>query len=255
MDGSFLIRCICIGLASCFYFTCSIGIPHPAYSEDINNYSICMPLQDCLKRAEQGDIRAQARLGALYFNGGDTTDDGKTVPQDFKKALMWRMKAAEQGHVQSQYDLGIMYYQGNGVEQDIGESYYWLTKAAEQGYSRAQYSLGMMHGKGEYVPKNYDIAHMWLLKAAMQGEPTSQLMLGHMYKQGLGVSIDYKQAYAWFYNAAENGNKQAVVERKKLEKLLIAHNENEFETAKELAQQYSKQYVNMSRVRRKKFYE
>lgn len=40
--------------------------------------------------AEQGDTRAQTRLGVCYY-------EGKGVPKDYAKAFNWFRKAAEQG--------------------------------------------------------------------------------------------------------------------------------------------------------------
>ena len=42
------------------------------------------------KAADQGDARAQFKLGLAY-------EGGKAVPQDYKKSLKWYTKAAEQG--------------------------------------------------------------------------------------------------------------------------------------------------------------
>ena len=55
--------------------------------------------------AEQGDARAQARLGLLYYQG-----DG--VPQDFTEALIWLRKAAQQGNAPAQARLGEVYHWG-----------------------------------------------------------------------------------------------------------------------------------------------
>ena len=46
-------------------------------------------VDDCLKRAEQGNAFAQAMIGSLY-------ESGQVVPQDHKEAVKWYRKAAGQ---------------------------------------------------------------------------------------------------------------------------------------------------------------
>src|SRR5439155_255679 len=87
-------------------------------------------------RAEQGDAKAQFRLGYIYYQG-------KGVPQDYAEAVRWYRKAADQGDAKAQSDLGYMYYQGKGVPQDYREATRWYRKAADQGDTRAQLALGL----------------------------------------------------------------------------------------------------------------
>ena len=87
-------------------------------------------------RAEQGDAKAQFRLGYIYYQG-------KGVPQDYAEAVRWYRKAADQGYAKAQYDLGYMYSQGKGVPQDYREATRWYRKAADQGDTRAQLALGL----------------------------------------------------------------------------------------------------------------
>ena len=44
------------------------------------------------KLADQGNADAQYRLGQMYY-------DGKGLPQNFSKAVIWLQQAAENGHV------------------------------------------------------------------------------------------------------------------------------------------------------------
>ncbi len=61
------------------------------------------PEIDALRaRAEQGDVRAQSRLGNMYHYG-------EVVPQDDAEAVRWSRLAAEQGDAWAQYHLGVMY--------------------------------------------------------------------------------------------------------------------------------------------------
>jgi TPR repeat protein len=52
------------------------------------------------KAADEGDARAQAKLGSIY-------KDGKGTARDDAVAAKWYHKAADQGLAQAQYDLGL----------------------------------------------------------------------------------------------------------------------------------------------------
>ena len=65
--------------------------------------------------AEQGDSKAQFKLGIMY-------DNGFGVPQDYKEATRWCRLAAEQGDSLAQPSLGYRYYKGLGVRQDYAEA-------------------------------------------------------------------------------------------------------------------------------------
>src|SRR5271167_695781 len=54
--------------------------------------------------AEQGDVRAQGMLGAMYA-------DGVGVPKD-TAAVSWYRKAADQGYAPAQFQLAEMYISG-----------------------------------------------------------------------------------------------------------------------------------------------
>jgi hypothetical protein len=98
--------------------------------------------------AEQGNVRAQFYLGAMYY-------DGKGVPQDDIEAAKWFRKAAEQGDVVSQASLGLMYSYGEGVPQNYAEAKKWYLMAAKRGDAGAQHSLGIIYkrGRGELAPE------------------------------------------------------------------------------------------------------
>jgi TPR repeat protein len=76
--------------------------------------------------AEQGDARAQWRLGLMYANG-------RGVSQDDAAAIRWYRAAAEQGDPVAQSNLGLMYAVGRGVPQDYVRAYMWFNLAAANG--------------------------------------------------------------------------------------------------------------------------
>ncbi|MDO9169079.1 MAG: J domain-containing protein [Methylobacter sp.] len=91
---------------------------------DQGRYAEALPLYQYL--AEQGDAKAQFKLGVMY-------DLGQCVTQNYTQALSWYLKAAEQGNSNAQYSCAIKYQSGQGVPQDQTKAAYWYRKAAEQG--------------------------------------------------------------------------------------------------------------------------
>lgn len=88
------------------------------------DYASALPLWRRL--ADQGDTRAQGKLGGMYYNGHG-------VPQDYPEAVKWFRLAADQGNAIAQYDLGIMYAEGRGVPQDYISAHMWFNLSAAQG--------------------------------------------------------------------------------------------------------------------------
>ena len=114
------------------------------------------------EKAEQGDVKAQFRLGVMYA-------DGKGVPKNYVEAAKWFRKAADQGDVEAQHELGYMYNEGKGVLKNYAEAAKWFRKAAEQGDANAQKKLGLMYGNGEDVPMDRFESYAWFLLAKANG--------------------------------------------------------------------------------------
>lgn len=90
---------------------------------DQNRYADALPLYQNL--AEQGDAKAQFKLGIMY-------ELGQCVTQSYTQAVDWYRKAAEQGNSNAQYNLALRYQAGQGVAKDDTQAAYWYRKAAEQ---------------------------------------------------------------------------------------------------------------------------
>jgi TPR repeat protein len=112
--------------------------------------------------ADQGDAKAQYKLGFMF-------ERGRGVPQNNAQAVKWFRRAAEQGHARAQYSLGVRYTRGEGVLMDDAEAVKWFRRAAEQGHARAQYSLGLRYSQGKGVPTDIVQAYMWWSLAALEG--------------------------------------------------------------------------------------
>lgn len=80
--------------------------------------------------AEQGNAKAQFKLGNMYRK-----DDG--VTQDYAEAVRWYELAAEQSTATAQLSLGSMYRFGMGVIQDNVYAHMWWNIAASRGDDNA----------------------------------------------------------------------------------------------------------------------
>lgn len=100
------------------------------FTKDIASLS----LEELKQLAENGDVKAQIRLGNIYYNGNG-------VKQNYSEAMRWYRKLAEKGNVIAQYNLGAMYYNGYGIKRDKSEAKKWLSKSAEKGYNPAKAAL------------------------------------------------------------------------------------------------------------------
>src|SRR5262249_60718757 len=123
--------------------------------------------------AEDGNARAQALLGQMFYRGrGVATDD--------REAAIWFRRAADQGNATAQFFLGGMYDEGRGVPQDYHESARWYQRAAEQGDGQAQYNLCLAYARGEGVEQNLVTAHMWFnLSASRLNYSPRRLLATH----------------------------------------------------------------------------
>lgn len=135
-----------------------------------------------LKAAEQGDVKAQVDLGVMY-------DQGQTVPQDYRQAVIWYTRGAEQGDADAQACLGVLYKEGLGVPQDYQRAIQLYTKAAVQGHAKAQVNLAVMYYEGMGVPQNYSLAYVWSSLAAVSGDAKGlsnrDLLAAKLTPQGL----------------------------------------------------------------------
>lgn len=129
-----------------------------------------MALAEWQPPAEQGDVRAQLRLGELYR-------DGKGVWRNGDDAALWFRKAALQGNTAAQYYLARLHFEGFIVPRDPAEMMHWLSAAAGSGYWRAQVTLGAVYEFGfDDLPPDLSEALKCYELAASHGAPEVQAM-------------------------------------------------------------------------------
>lgn len=104
--------------------------------------------------AEAGDMRAQEKLGSMYF-----ICDG--VSADKKKAFFWYEQAAAQGSHFGYSEMGFLYEFGHGVEPDIFKAVMNYEIAARLNNASAQSAMARLHASGALGARNYLESHMW----------------------------------------------------------------------------------------------
>jgi hypothetical protein len=130
--------------------------PYAAYHN--GDYATALRLASVLAQ-DEGDARAQALLGLMYYRG-------QGLPRDYAEAAKWFRLAADQGDVDAQFHLGVMYSEGQGMPQDYPEGAKWFRLAADQGDAQAQYNLGVFYATQQSGKPDNVSAYMWFNLAA-----------------------------------------------------------------------------------------
>jgi hypothetical protein len=120
--------------------------------------------------AENGDSRAQFRIGVMYRYGRSVTQNADLSEKWFTEALPSILNLAQRGSAWAQTDLGTAYEIGISLNQNYERAAYWYRQAAEQGYAGAQTNLGVLYANGQGVDYSRSEAILWLTKAAQQGD-------------------------------------------------------------------------------------
>jgi TPR repeat protein len=99
-----------------------------------------------LRSAQQGDRRAQRRVGVALLEGVGTDPDPR-------KAFDWFLKAANAGEINAMIDVAVMLATGEGgVPKDEPQARTWYQKAAELGAAHGLRGLGLMLYVGQGGP-------------------------------------------------------------------------------------------------------
>ena len=118
---------------------------------------------------------AQYALGKIFL-------EGKHIPKDINKAILYLTQSAEQENEWAAYQLGKLYLLGKAVTKDTEKAVNYLTKSAEQGNQFAQYILGKIYLLGKDVQKDKDLAIKWFTLSAEQGNEYAKFFLDNMDK-------------------------------------------------------------------------
>jgi TPR repeat protein len=90
--------------------------------------------------ADQGDPKAQNKLGTMYQHGWG-------VPQNYLDAVSWFRQAADRGDADAQSNLGFMFLYGRGVARDYVSAHLWFDLAASGGNRSAVFARDLVAAK------------------------------------------------------------------------------------------------------------
>ena len=103
---------------------------------------------DEIRKAEQGDSKAQCQLGQRYWLSIE-------VEQNEEEAVKWLLKSSNQGNAAAQRLLGLFYFEGcKETERDYEKAAKWFQESAKNGDGYAQYQLGLCYKNGWGVEQN-----------------------------------------------------------------------------------------------------
>ena len=91
-------------------------------------------LQEDIRAAKAGNLKAQVALGDRFLRGSG-------VKKNPASAAHWYKKAADKGLPEAQFKLGELYDTGIGVNRDTDEAEKLYKKAADGGYELAKAKL------------------------------------------------------------------------------------------------------------------
>lgn len=152
-----------------------------------------MTFAEVTRRAEAGELGAQAELGARYGQGI------YGAPQDIPKAIALLSAAAAKGNPDAQFFLASAYASGTGVPQNELQAFTLYEQAASQGHAGANYMLATMiiYGKAGISPSwSGGISNLWA--AAVKDYPPAMILLGAAYQDGKGVTLNPQAAAYWY---------------------------------------------------------
>ena len=218
---TWLIIFLTLGIAAAQPFSLvdtNLPAPQLPLAQQTNSVPIKnVALKNLIVNAEKGDVASQSALGDCYYNGDGVEVNHSEAAKWYRKAAEQGDINAE-FKLGAMY--ATLYEVGKGVVRDYGESIKWYhkavdqyRKAADQGVAVAQCSLGQIYRQGEIVPQDYSEAAKWYRKAAEQGEVNAQENLGVQYSKGEGVPQNDIEAYIWFSLAAAQGDMDATRDR------------------------------------------
>ena len=192
---------------------------------------------ELIKKAENGDVEAQHRLGIIYETAQLPVDtkygSALELQRDDEQAVYWFRKAADQDHPGAQFSLGWRYEFGGGVDRNPEYAVHWYKKSAEHEYLKAQINLGVMYAEGLGVAQNSKQAVYWYKKAVVHDgmgdqlwllsaiskhaeivgllengeaeDATAQFNLGIIYEEGEVLAKDDEKAIFWYLRSADHG--------------------------------------------------
>ena len=183
----------------CLFALSGVGlaepVQQPAYKTDAE-------IQQCLSKAEAGDLEAMATLAQIYLRSGKR--------EDIAQGILWVERMADLGVVEAHNSLGARYMLGDGVPKDMEKARYHLEKAAQRGSAMAARNLAYAYERGLF-PRDDEALRRWLILAAELGNAEAQFVLGKAYCGAkLGFPLNEHTGLDWIWKAARQGDPDAI---------------------------------------------
>lgn len=122
---------------------------NPSYATEMEYYR---------ESADNGNVEAMNKIGAMFFYG-------ERVTQDYERALEWFKNAADAGDAKGMHNTGYVY----DVLGDYSNALEWYRKAADAGNTRSMCNIGWLYLNGLGVDKSQSIATEWYKKSGVEG--------------------------------------------------------------------------------------
>ena len=143
-------------------------------------------MDELMRRANNGDVEAEAELARKYAINGD-----------FSASVQWNLRAASHGSSAAMLALSSLYRNGNGVPANQNEANTWLVRAADANNGAALLSVSSYYESGEAgFPKDPGKAFYYIEKmAGLKGwDSYGRFMLANYYYNGFGASSNPDRA-------------------------------------------------------------
>lgn len=152
------------------------------------------------KSANNGNPRAQTKLGSLYL-------EGKLVTENKDAGIELLTKAASQNYAPAMVALGDAALAENKPEEAVN----WYKKAVDL-HDLTAY-LHLAHAYLQDKSPIYDVnsGFLWTLKAAQEGLTDAKSELANLYQKGIGVSADPALAKQWSDQAIQDAKKKIQI--------------------------------------------
>lgn len=145
----------------------------------------------------ENDPETQYQIGILYKNG-------KVVPYDIQKALLYLNTAVDKNHPIAQFTIGLLYYEGKVVKKCFDQAKKFFELSANQNNAEALDYLGNIYYKGENVEKNYEKAFQYFELSAKQDNPDALCKIGYFYENGYSCRKDFHKAKDFYEKSAKH---------------------------------------------------
>ena len=140
-----------------------------------------------LKAAENGQVRAQIRLGFMYAE-----NHFPGIENNLEKGEYWFQQAANQNTPEGLFRLGNFYHHYL-KPPNYEKTLFWLEKAAELNYGAAQYDLARIYQSDKIPEQKPDLALKHMEAAANNGIRQAQMALANHYEN----EGNYTKALDW----------------------------------------------------------